>query len=570
MHYKNLKLGTKQTLGFGLILFIMASLNFFSIHKMREIQNEIDEVTSNWLPRISAISEINLHTSNLYVHQLQHAIAIDEVVKREQQAEMIALIDKINANIDAYDSLRAESEKKTLYASREQRLYLHFDEKWEQYLDLSFEFIELSSANKRQAAIELLNSQGQRVYKLLSNDLEGMVHVNRDESSKAAKRAETAFLSTRKVITSLFILTIIFSAIITMIFIRYITVPVKELEQAAKKVTTGDLSVRLAINSKDEIGNMAASFNLMTKALAEARDQMEDQASQLKSQQLVLQATNEELQGKSRHLEQQKEEIQQKNRHLQNTLKELHATQQQLLMKEKMASLGDLVAGVAHEINNPLGVIQSSADVCERCIQNIEQNGRDGEQTVPLETVTRLLRRNIDVTFAASKRIRLIVDSLKNFARLDEADFQVVDIHAGIESALTLLTREMQGRLTVIKKFVAPPEIGCYPALLNQVFLALIKNAIQAMHDRGTLTICTAQQDDRILISFTDDGKGISPEKLQHIFDFGFSAGDGKRIKLGTGLATAYDTVQKHGGEIRVSSEEGEGTTVEIQLPLSR
>ncbi|KAA3616589.1 MAG: HAMP domain-containing protein [Calditrichaeota bacterium] len=567
MSYKNLKLGTKQIFGFGFILFIMASLNFFTIHKMREIKNEIDEVASNWLPRISAISEINLHTSNLRIHQLQHAIATDESRKQEQQRQMITLIDKINENIDTYEHLKTESEARQLYSSRERRLYKHFDEKWEEYLDLSFSFMALSSEHNSDEAIDLLHGKAQDTYKLLRNDLEGMAHVNYDESSKAAQRAEFAFLSTRKVITSLFILTIIFSAVITIVFIRYITIPVKELEKAARQVTKGDLKVRLAINSKDEIGNMATSFNLMTKALNEARDQMEDQAAQLKKQQLILQATNEELEAKSHFLEEQKEEIQNKNTHLQNTLNELHETQKQLLMKEKMAALGDLVAGVAHEINNPLGVIRSSADVCERCINTIENNGND--QGTSLKTVTELLKKNIDVTFTASERIGVIVDSLKNFARLDEANYQVVDIHEGIDSALTLLTREMQGRVKVEKKYGKIPPVACYPASLNQVFLALSKNAIQAMKSAGHLTISTRLQGQNIKISFKDDGVGIAPDKLEHIFDFGFSRRSGERVKLGSGLATAYNTIQKHNGEINISSEEGKGTLVEIILPIS-
>lgn len=186
-----------------------------------------------------------------------------------------------------------------------------------------------------------------------------------------------------------------------------------------------------------------------------------------------------------------------------------------------------------------------------------------------LPYITRLLRQNIDVTFAASKRIGLIVDSLKNFARLDESEFQVVNIHEGIESALTLLTRELQGKLDIVKNFAPLPEMGCYPGLLNQVFLALIKNAIQACKNRGTLTITTEQLAEAVRISFADDGRGIAPEKLSHIFDFGFSNTSGERVKLSTGLATAYDTVQKHGGEIKVQSELGKGTTVEITLPLS-
>jgi signal transduction histidine kinase len=534
MKFRNLKLSTKQMIGFGFILIMMAAVNVFSVRKMASLKNEIDEVSTNWLPRALAISDINTNTSHLRTKQLQHAFAINEAEKQE--------------------------------------LFASFDEKWDEYQEQSIFFFTLSLDNKTREALDLLNGPVQTVFNELGNNLEKLVELTKRDSRAAARRADFTFRSTRRIVTFLLIVTIFLSVFISGGLVRLITIPVRQLEKAAKTVADGNLNIYLEAFGNDEIGNLTRSFNQMTRSLREAREQMEKQAQ-------ALQKTNTELEEKSRLLEQQKKEIIQKNLDIYTAMEELKATQEQLIMKEKMAALGSLVAGVAHEINTPIGTVNSSTDVSDRCINKIEivleqsQSIEDIRNNDQLPKALKILKENIKVTMTAGDRIAMLVKSLKNFARLDESEYQMADIHEGIESSLTLLGSEFMQRIKLTKEYGNIPQIGCYPAQLNQVFLNVLKNARQAIEDNGTIHIKTFLEDapggrnKQVHIQISDNGRGIPAEQLKKIFDFGFSARE-KRVKMGSGLSTAYSVIQKHSGEIRLQSEVGKGTAVSIILPV--
>lgn len=247
--------------------------------------------------------------------------------------------------------------------------------------------------------------------------------------------------------------------------------------------------------------------------------------------------------------------------------------QNQLIMQERMASLGSLVAGITHEINNPAGAIQSAADVVSRCVSRIESllGGGQGPQDFPKDErgqrVLTALKDNTVVIAAAGERITTIVRSLKNFARPDEAEYQRVSIHEGINTTLTLLKSELKDRITVVKEYGEIPKIHCSPGQLNQVFMSLLRNASEAIDGTGTIRIKTQRKGEHVRIQLSDSGRGIPPEKLKRIFNFNFSK-TASRVKMGSGLATAYNIVQRHNGEIKAESKPGEGSSFTIILPL--
>lgn len=546
MKFKNLKLSNKQLLGFGAILIIMTAANMFSIRNMRSIKSEIDEVTSNWLPRGIAISDINKNTTNLRLNQLQHAMATDEESKQLLSEVMIGLIDKINENLDTYEKLKTESESRNLYSDEERKLYNEFDNKWERYQELSFTFFALSRDNRRRAAVDLLNGEARQVFNDFGNDLEELVKVNQVDAHKAALRAEEKFYSARAITLALLIISTILSIVIAWILVHYITNPVYELESAAEKVAEGNLDVLLPIKSSDEIGHLAGSFNQMTEALRLAREKTEKQAEMLRS-------TNSKLE--------------QKNQDLQLTMKELKETQEQLVLKEKLAGLGQLVAGISHEINNPIGTVISSMDVLKRCLAKIRKTLTNSKMKEGLSETLNISEDNVKVSVEAGNRIALITKSLKNFAALDESDYQVVNINQGIDNSLTLLEGELRDRIKITKHYGDIPKIGCYPGQLNQVFMNLFKNASQAIADFGSIKVKTSQENNHIKIEIADTGRGIPSEKLNRIFDFGFTPGEA-RVKMSSGLSTAYNIIQKHRGKMQVESREGKGTTVSVFLPI--
>ena len=248
--------------------------------------------------------------------------------------------------------------------------------------------------------------------------------------------------------------------------------------------------------------------------------------------------------------------------------------QDQLILQEKMASLGSLVAGIAHEINSPVGTLQSATDVVTRCVNRIESLFAEGK---PLEDVSidgwyqkafKILKENTVLIAVAGGRIAAIVRSLRNFARLDEAEYQRASLHEGLESALTLLEGALKNRIMVVKEFQAIPELFCFPGQLNQVFMSLLQNATEAIEGPGIISIKTFTKDDFVHIQISDNGRGIAPEKLKRVFDFAFSK-RGSRVKMGSGLVTAYSIVQRHKGNIAAESSLGEGSTFTVSLPMS-
>lgn len=270
----------------------------------------------------------------------------------------------------------------------------------------------------------------------------------------------------------------------------------------------------------------------------------------------------------------------------------LQITQAQLVQSEKMASLGQLAAGVAHEINNPIGFVASNVstltdytgvfaelltlygemtaafpDSANDRVQELQgqiAKIRDDEDIdFVLEDVRDLLSESAD----GLVRVKEIVQDLKSFARLDEADVKSVDINAALESTLKVAANELKYHCKVVRDFGEIPHVKCHAGQVNQVFLNLLVNAAQAIEEAGTVTVQTRLVGDKVLVRIMDDGVGIEPEHLQNIFTPFFTT---KPVGKGTGLglSVSYNIIEQHGGHIDVESEVGYGTTFAVQLPI--
>jgi signal transduction histidine kinase len=268
-------------------------------------------------------------------------------------------------------------------------------------------------------------------------------------------------------------------------------------------------------------------------------------------------------------------EIADKNRQLESALQELKDAQSQLAQAEKMASLGNLAAGIAHEINSPVGAVKSAANTSQRSMEKVVktlEESRDLEEMREDQNFRKaleILRNNNDIIVMGSERINHIIHSLRNFARLEEADFQEADIHEGIKSTLTLLHHKMKNRVRVVREFGDIPKIQCYPNQLNQVFMNMLANASQAIEGEGTITIRTSISGAQIVVLISDDGKGIRREDLKRVFDPGFTT-KGVGVGTGLGLSISYNIIKNHNGEIKVESEQGKGTDFTITLPIKQ
>lgn len=240
---------------------------------------------------------------------------------------------------------------------------------------------------------------------------------------------------------------------------------------------------------------------------------------------------------------------------LQTALKELKDTQVQLINSEKMASLGQLIAGVAHEINTPLASINSNNSIMAKFIKKIE----DEDTAATLKEINELDKE-------AVMRISNMVKSLKKFVRLDEADLQEADINKELDLTLDLIRHETKNRIEIVKNYSVLPLIKCYPNMLNQVFMNILINACQSIEKTGKITITTEYKDNNLIVKIADDGKGIGADKLDKIFTAGYTT-KGVGVGTGLGLAISQKIIQKHEGQISVNSGVNRGSEFIITIP---
>lgn len=238
---------------------------------------------------------------------------------------------------------------------------------------------------------------------------------------------------------------------------------------------------------------------------------------------------------------------------LTKTLEELKDTQLKLINSEKMASLGQLVAGVAHEINTPVASIKSNNEITKKLIAQIED-----------KEIAELLQEVNEIDTEAIARINRLVISLRKFVRLDEAELQEADINKEIDLTLDLIRHETKNRIEIIKNYSKLPPIKCYPNMLNQVFMNILVNATHAIKDTGIITIDTKYENSNLIVKIKDNGCGIKePDK---IFFAGYTT-KGVGVGTGLGLAISQKIIEKHNGNISVKTKLNEGSEFTITIP---
>ncbi len=296
----------------------------------------------------------------------------------------------------------------------------------------------------------------------------------------------------------------------------------------------------------------------------------------------------QELAAANERLEQSADELKREKEEQQTLIAKLQQTQSQLLQSEKMASIGQLAAGVAHEINNPIGFVNSNLGSLQQYVNDLlrlldvyEQSCNSSSTPEAFKSVA-ALAAEIDVPYLKEDLIELvsesqegldrvtkIVQNLKDFSHVDQAEWQHVDIHKGLDSTLNIVNNELRYKADIIKVYGDIPAVECMPSQLNQVIMNLLVNAGHAIEERGTITLSTGSSDDMVWIEIEDNGKGISLEDQKRIFDPFFTTkpiGKG----MGLGLSVSFGIIEKHRGRIDVESEEGKGTRFRLWLPIKQ
>ena len=275
-----------------------------------------------------------------------------------------------------------------------------------------------------------------------------------------------------------------------------------------------------------------------------------------------------------------------KNLRLNEALAALKRSQAKVLHQEKMASIGQLAAGVAHEIDNPIGFISSNLSTLGKYLPRIEafvaaQSGciaagappeqvesvRQQQAGLKIDYILKDLEDLVRESMGGAERVRSIMADLKSFSRADASEYRQADLNECLRSAINIAWNEIRRKATLEKELGEIPGTRCYPQQMRQVFLNLLVNAAHAIEDRGTITVRSREEDGYVCLSVADTGRGIPEENLNRIFEPFFTtkeAGEG----AGLGLSVTYDIVRKHNGEITVSSEPGKGTVFTVRIPV--
>lgn len=323
----------------------------------------------------------------------------------------------------------------------------------------------------------------------------------------------------------------------------------------------------------DEIGEMARAVEQFLKD----RQQLEKRTAELSTIKEQLAAQNTQLQQEAVIRSQAEQEL----RDLVNKLGE---AQSQLLQSEKMASVGVLAAGIAHEINNPIGFVNSNLGTLQYYAQDMLKllaayEQAEGALGDTLQEVNRL-KEKIDVQYLREdignlltesldglQRVTQIVQDLKDFSHVNESGRQYANLEKGLDSTLNVVWNELKYKAEVIKEYGNIPQIECFPSQLNQVFMNLLINAAHAIDERGRIILRTGLDGENVWVEVEDTGKGIASEHLGRIFEPFFTT---KPVGKGTGLglSLSYGIVQKHSGRIEVKSEVGKGSAFRVVLPV--
>lgn len=383
------------------------------------------------------------------------------------------------------------------------------------------------------------------------------------QSQVHQKLAQAEALRLRIMVSSL-LLSVGIAVLLATITSRAIAHPIETVTHVASAIVKeSNLEIRTPVTTNDEVGSLATSLNQLVQWVDDSTQDLE----------LARQTLEQRVEERTQELTQ--------------ALRELQQTQAQLIQHEKMSSLGQMVAGIAHEINNPINFIYGNLDYAKRSINDLlillelyrqeypQPNAAIQEQSevMDLDFLIADMPKMLSSLKSGAERIQEVVLSLRNFCRLDEAQLKRADIHEGLENTLLLVGHRIQPNINLVKKYSQLPRIDCYPAQLNQAFINIISNAIDALEEvQGkaipTIVIRSETIDNRwIRVSVWNNGAAIPGEVKDRIFDPFFTT---KSVGKGTGmgLAICYQIVKKHQGKIEVTSEPEKGTEFAITLPI--
>lgn len=538
------------------------------------------------------LSDFNSRLLSIQTHPLRLlAIAGDSLIWMEYETNQfntdLRQLNHLLDDIEALANTSSQSDETLLYLVKQYRNTLRSYDAFSRSL-----WADLDNIHDKQAAAETLSSalSSERAsnistaFEQLSEDLTRLKQAaNQDYEQASAKLTQVEHVRLIIILSSM-ATSIGLAIVLAALTGRAIAQPIENLTQIARRVTQdNDFQLQAPLQTRDEVSCLAKALNQLVSSVGQYTADLEE------AQQTLEQRVVERTQA----LQQSETSLRQQTKDLQQALNELQQAQLQLIQNEKMSSLGQLVAGVAHEINNPISFIHGNLKHANNYTQEIMHlldlyRSSYPQPNVEIQTAI----ENIDLPFLqtdwpklmqsmqdGTTRIRDIVQSLRTFSRLDEATFKLVNLHDGLDSTLTILNSRLKAtaaipEIKVIRNYGHLPLVECYAGQINQVFMNILSNAIDACHivptaSPPTITITTQSLDpDWISIHISDNGPGIAHNVSSRLFDPFFTT---KPVGQGTGLglSISYQIVtEKHNGHLSCDSKPGEGAQFIIKLPV--
>lgn len=595
MRLKDLSIKSKMFLVYGISIFFIGSITLVGFFNMLQMKNSSRHIYDSMFSEGQRF--IQLKTDIEYARRalLQMLNEKDLKKRSEHELEMLAATGAVD---DGIGRLLSDVELDSEIMEKVQEL----NNIWGSFKKTRDKnLLPALKGGKRGLVSDLaMGLQQERFSKLIVLS-DSLIKYENSEALIEQKNIEKKFSAALRLY---FVLSFV-GFLLVVGLLRYLSRDIgdrlKNIERGVRSIEEGNMNPVINVEGKDEIAVLADGFNKMSKKLYEdsvAREQYhevlewetksnEKKAKELEYLNSTLVAAQNELSAKNKELEETVREIREANQ-------KLAETKAQMIQSDKMASIGQLAAGVAHEINNPVGFVNSNLNSLGGYLRDftdlfrlycaMEEAVRDGRLDDACEASKKIknFKDNIGLEFEMDDSIRLIEESregterilsivraLKDFSHSDDATYVECDINRCLENVIKIAWNEVKYKAELVKEFGDLPLIPCRPQQISQVFLNIIVNAAQAIPGKGRINIRTYVENGHLMVETADTGAGIPEDVVKRIFDPFFTT---KPVGKGTGLglSIAWGIVTEHGGYIDVKSKVGEGTTFTVMLPVIR